>query len=274
MIHLENVSKTFLDNARTVHALQGVSLDVARGEFVFLVGRNGSGKTTLFHLLVRNLLPTTGKIMVAGQDLVALPEKQKHLYLRKIGIVPQRLGLLPNMNVYDNIAFLLRLENRQSEREIRKGVLRVLDLVGLPTSKMKAHINHLSGGERQRVAIARAMVHSPEVLLADEPTGNIDTEMTPEVFKLLRDINEQQNTTVIMITHDHAEIRTRNSRVVTLEKGRLVSDIYYRAPIIRPAPVHTETPEPFAVSSPPPQMELDRLNTLIEQLNNRYGEPA
>jgi len=285
MIHIKNVSKTFEDGDRVVHAIQNLTLHVERGEFVFVVGRNTSGKSTLFNLITREIEPTEGSLTVDGIELSRLSARELPYYRRRIGVVFQDYRLLPNMDVFNNVAYAMRVIHSQSEKEIRKRVVHVLNLVGLAQNKARASIHQLSGGERQRVAIARAMVNNPKVLLADEPTGNIDPEMKVEIFRLLRGISAQQGTTVLMVTHDHDLVRQFPGRVVTLESGKLARDKIYRVPLARmPSSVYPgaskqllpgetrKQPERKRDSASQSGDELDRLDNLLSMLNDRYGE--
>ncbi|MDR3345502.1 MAG: ATP-binding cassette domain-containing protein [Oscillospiraceae bacterium] len=287
MIHIDGVSKTFVDGDRTVHAIQNLSLHVKRGEFVFVVGRNTSGKSTLFNLITRELKPDDGTLTVDGTELGRIREKDLPYYRRKIGVVFQDFRLLPNMGVFDNVAYAMRVIHSHSEKEIRKRVAYVLNLVGLAQEKSRASIHQLSGGERQRVAIARAMVNNPKVLLADEPTGNIDPEMKVEIFRLMRGISAQQGTTVLMVTHDHDLVKQFTGRVVTLEGGKLAGDKVYRVPLARipatvfPAAAKLLLPGDERASAQtaghgeaPQSEEIGRLNNLLSILNNRYGASA
>ena len=196
MITLENVSKAYSTGAP---ALNNVSLKIEAGEFVFVVGDSGSGKSTLIKLLLRELLPTSGKIMVNDIDVASLRHKQIPKYRRKLGVVFQDFRLLKDRNVYENVAFAQRIVQTPS-KEIKKNVPSILSTVGL-AGKYKARPKQLSGGEQQRVALARALVNNPPILLADEPTGNLDPKNSWEIMKLLEEINER-GTTVLVVTHN------------------------------------------------------------------------
>ncbi|MDR1409460.1 MAG: ATP-binding cassette domain-containing protein [Oscillospiraceae bacterium] len=289
MIHIDNVSKTFVDGERMVHAIQGLTLHIKRGEFIFVVGRNTSGKSTLFNLITREIQPTEGAIVVDGIALGQIREKDLPYYRRRIGVVFQDFRLLPNMDVFDNVAYAMRVLHNHGDKEIRKRVAHVLNLVGLAQEKSRASIHQLSGGERQRVAIARAMVNNPKVMLADEPTGNIDPEMKVEIFRLMRGISAQQGTTVLMVTHDHDLVKQFTGRVVTLDSGKLAGDKVYRVPLARmPSAVFPAAASPLLPSDAQPQNarmpapseapqssgELGRLDSLLSLLNNRYGASA
>ncbi len=218
IIYLENVSKTY---SAGVAAVDNVNLSVKRGEFVFVVGENGAGKSTLFKLLLRELTATEGKVYVMGQDVGKLRHRQIPVYRRQIGVVFQDFRLLTDRNVYENVAFAQRILEVPTE-EIRKNVPTILATVGL-AGKYKAKIRELSGGEQQRVALARALINSPDILLADEPTGNLDPQNAWGIMDLLEEINAQ-GTTVIMITHNKEIVNEKRKRVIALKKGVIVSD--------------------------------------------------
>lgn len=218
MIRIEHVSKTY---EAGVQAVTDVNLHIAPGEFVFIVGDSGSGKSTLIKLLLKELEPTHGKIFVNGKDIANVSRKQIPRYRRNIGVVFQNFRLLPDRNVYENVAFAMRVVEA-SKREIKTKVPTILSLVGLP-AKYKSLPRQLSGGEQQRVAIARALINEPKILLADEPTGNLDNRNAWEIMKLLDEIN-QRGTTVVVVTHNMEFVRTMNKRVITINKGVVVDD--------------------------------------------------
>ena len=218
MIELKKVTKEY---TKGVAALNEVSLKIEPGEFVFIVGGSGSGKSTLIRLLMKELEPTSGEIKVMGKSLSALAHKQIPYYRRKIGVVFQDFRLLKDRNVYENVAFALRVTETPS-RVIKVKVPAALSLVGL-AQKYKSFPKQLSGGEQQRVAIARAIVNEPAILLADEPTGNLDPENSWEIMKLLQEANNR-GTTVIVVTHNHEIVNTMKKRVITMNKGVIVSD--------------------------------------------------
>ena len=218
MITLENVSKAYSTGAP---ALNNVSLKIEAGEFVFVVGDSGSGKSTLIKLLLRELLPTSGKIMVNDIDVASLRHKQIPKYRRKLGVVFQDFRLLKDRNVYENVAFAQRIVQTPS-KEIKKNVPSILSTVGL-AGKYKARPKQLSGGEQQRVALARAVVNNPPILLADEPTGNLDPKNSWEIMKLLEEINER-GTTVLVVTHNREIVNAMKKRVITMNKGVIVND--------------------------------------------------
>lgn len=218
MITLKNVSKIYKTGTA---ALSDINFSVNKGEFVFLVGPSGSGKTTLFRLLIRDTLPTQGGIQVIEWDLIKLPRKKVPHLRQKIGVVFQDLKLLRDRTVFENILFPLEVANTNS-KEAKQRVETILQQVGIMEHKNKFPLQ-LSGGELQRVAIARALVFNPEIVLADEPTGNLDMTTSWEILKLLQDIN-QTGTTIIMATHNTDIINSLLKRVITLEKGKLVKD--------------------------------------------------
>ncbi len=218
MITLENVSKSYSTGAP---ALNNVSIQIDEGEFVFIVGDSGSGKSTFIRLLLRELLPTSGKIVVNGNDVARLKRRQIPKFRRNIGVVFQDFRLLKDRNVYENVAFAQRVI-QVSSKEIKKNVPSMLSIVGL-AGKYKAKPRQLSGGEQQRVALARALVNNPPILLADEPTGNLDPKNSWEIMKLLEEINEK-GTTVVVVTHNREIVNAMKKRVVTMNKGVIVSD--------------------------------------------------
>ena len=219
MIQLENVSKIY--PAGTRPALDSVSLEVEKGEFIFLIGQSGSGKSTVLRLVLREEKATTGVVTVNGRNLGRLPNRKVPDLRRKIGCVFQDFRLLPKKNAYDNIAFALEVINK-SPRQIKRTVPEVLDLVGL-TGKSKRLPHELSGGEQQRVAIARAFVNRPLLLLADEPTGNLDPDTSQGIMNLLERIN-RTGTTVVMATHDNNIVDAMRRRVIELDTGKIVRD--------------------------------------------------
>ncbi len=219
MIRLDNVSKVY--PAGTRPALDTVSVDIDKGEFVFLIGQSGSGKSTVLRLLLREELPTTGQVTVDGRDVGRLSRRRVPDLRRKIGCVFQDFRLLPKKNVYDNVAFALEVINKK-QRAIKRTVPEVLDLVGLD-GKANRLPHELSGGEQQRVAIARAFVNRPLVLLADEPTGNLDPDTSQGIMSLLERIN-RTGTTVLMATHDNNIVDAMRRRVVELDTGKIIRD--------------------------------------------------
>ena len=218
MITLENVSKSY----GTGHpALTNINLNIDKGEFVFVVGASGSGKSTFIKLLLKELDPTEGSITVNNKALGSLKGNRIAKYRRGIGVVFQDFRLLKDRNVYENVAFAQRVVERPG-RVIKKSVPEVLTLVGL-ADKYKSLPRELSGGEQQRVALARALVNRPDILLADEPTGNLDPQNANEIMKLLEEIN-MRGTTVVVVTHNREIVNAMRKRVVRLRKGVIISD--------------------------------------------------
>ena len=218
MISIKGVSKSYGNGAP---ALSNLNLEIEDGEFVFVVGASGSGKSTFIKLLLKELNPTEGMITVGNIKLSKLKSRGVAKYRRKLGVVFQDFRLLQDRDVYSNIAFAQHVIGA-SPREIKQNVARVLSLVGL-SEKYRSNPNELSGGEQQRVALARALVNKPDILLADEPTGNLDPENSWEIMKLLDKVNKQ-GTTVIVVTHNLEIVEAMNKRVITMKKGVKVSD--------------------------------------------------
>lgn len=219
MISFEHVKMKY--PACKTYALNDVSFEIEEGEFVFIVGTSGSGKTTLIKLLLKELEPTSGKIKVADVDYGKLKRKHIPKLRRRIGTVFQNFRLLKDRTVYENVAFAQRVVETPT-RYIRRQVPAMLTLVGL-ADKYKAYPRQLSGGEQQRVALARALVNKPEILLADEPTGNLDPKNSWEIMRLLEEVNKK-GTTVVVVTHNKEIVDTMKKRVITLKKGELISD--------------------------------------------------
>ena len=218
MIRLEHVSKSY---SAGIPALNDVNLEIERGEFVFIVGDSGSGKSTLIKLLLKELEPTEGLITIDGKLLKKIKRKQIPKFRRRIGVVFQDFRLLKDRNVYDNIAFAQKVIG-ESNGHIKRRVPQMLSMVGL-AAKYRSYPKELSGGEQQRVAIARALVNEPAILLADEPTGNLDNNNAWEIMKLLEEINER-GTTVVVVTHNMEIVKVMKKRVITMKKGVVVSD--------------------------------------------------
>ena len=218
MIDLENVKKSY---ATGVQALNGITLHIDKGEFVFIVGDSGSGKSTLIKLLLKELDPTSGTIKVNGMNLNKMKPRAIPKYRRKLGVVFQDFRLLKDRNVYENVAFAQRVIITPT-KQIRKNVPRTLSLVGL-AEKYTAFPKELSGGEQQRVALARALVNQPNILLADEPTGNLDPKNSKEIMRLLETINER-GTTVVVVTHNQEIVDAMKKRVIAMHKGVIISD--------------------------------------------------
>ena len=218
MIEISNVTKEYVEGNK---ALRNVSITIDDGEFVFIMGRNGSGKTTIFKLLMKEEELTSGRIVVNDMNLGKMPRSYVPKYRRRLGVVFQDFRLLKDRNVYENVAFAQRVVGA-STRRIKESVPAMLQMVGL-SSKYKMYPHQLSGGEQQRVAIARALINRPEVLLADEPTGNLDSHNAMEIMKLLEEINEM-GTTVVVVTHSHEIVEKMQKRVIYRERGYVVSD--------------------------------------------------
>ncbi|MCR5147458.1 MAG: cell division ATP-binding protein FtsE [Eubacterium sp.] len=219
MITMENVTMKYSADKT---ALKDVNINIEKGEFVFVVGSSGSGKTTFIKLLTKELNPTKGKISVAGYNYNKIRKRQIPKVRRKIGVVFQNFRLLNDRTVYENVAFAQRVIETPS-RYIRKQVPAVLTMVEL-ADRYKAYPRQLSGGEQQRVAIARAIVNKPDIILADEPTGNLDPKTSWDIMNLLEDINAK-GTTVVVVTHNKEIVNAMKKRVITLKKGVVISDV-------------------------------------------------
>lgn len=218
MIELKNVSKVYANGTK---ALNNVNIKIEKGEFVFVVGASGAGKSTFLKLMMREEVPTSGSVKIKDYDLVKMKKRQIPYFRRNMGIVFQDFRLIPTMDVYNNVAFAMRVVNAR-KKEVRKRVPYVISIVGL-ASKARCMPNELSGGEQQRVALARALANNAEIIIADEPTGNVDPQMSMEIVELLTRLNEA-GTTVIMVTHEHNLVKKFDKRVIVLENGQVVSD--------------------------------------------------
>lgn len=218
VIEFQNVTKRYAGN---VNALVDVSFNIGIGEFISLVGPSGAGKSTIIKLLISEERPTTGKILVAGRNVAELKKKELPFFRRKVGVIFQDFKLLQRKTVYENIAFALEVCDATNE-EVAERVPKIIELVGL-SSRARAFTEELSGGEKQRVSIARALVHNPKLLIADEPSGNLDPVSTWEIIELLFKINKQ-GTIVMLATHDKEVVDAIERRVITLRDGKLVSD--------------------------------------------------
>jgi cell division transport system ATP-binding protein len=218
MIRLDRVSKSYSEG---IPALNNVSLEIEDGEFVFVVGDSGSGKSTLIKLLLKELEPTKGCIYIGGRNLSKIRRRHIPMFRRNIGVVFQDFRLLKDRNVYDNVAFAQKVIGEKNSR-IKRKVPQILSMVGL-AEKYRSFPKQLSGGEQQRVAIARALINEPGILLADEPTGNLDSNNAWEIMKLLEEINDR-GTTVIVVTHNLEIVKLMKKRVITIKKGTIVSD--------------------------------------------------
>ena len=219
MIRFENVYKTY---ATGVEAVKNANLEIDKGEFAFIVGSSGSGKSTMIKMLLKELEPNSGRIYINGTDITRLPKTRVPNLRRSMGVVFQDFRLLEDKNVYENVAYAMRVIGA-GKRAIKRQVPNVLSLVGL-LNKAKAYPNELSGGEQQRVAVARAIVNNPIILIADEPTGNLDAENAWEIMSLLNDIN-RRGTTVVVVTHAKDIVDKMEKRVIAIDKGVIYSDI-------------------------------------------------
>ena len=219
IIRMQNVNLVYPTGTA---ALKDCSLEIGKGEFVFIVGSSGSGKSTLIKTLLGELEISSGRIEVAGKDLANMTRKELPYFRRKLGVVFQEFRLLDEMNVFENVALAQRVVGVSSRERRRKNSLAMLEMVGL-SKKLKAYPNELSGGEQQRVAIARAMVNRSAILLADEPTGNLDPENSWEIMKLLQDVHEL-GTTILVVSHNEDIVNKMQKRVITLHKGQITSD--------------------------------------------------
>lgn len=293
MIDFQNVSKTYPNGT---HALNDVTLHIDRGEFVFIVGASGAGKSTFLKLIMHEETPTSGEIMINGQKLSKLKRRDIPYLRRHMGIVFQDFRLIDKMTVFDNVAFAMRAVG-ESSAVIKKRVPYVLSLVGLK-DKLKDKPSELSGGEQQRVSLARALVNNPEIIVADEPTGNVDPELSHEIIELLNEINAM-GTTVLVVTHEHELVREFNQRVVSIDHGKVVGDTKngyvtddllgesYGAeeyayddeevvPLSVPAEEPAPAPEPEPEDEIAPEAEEEEGFTDISQLVNlseSYDEP-
>ena len=218
MIEIIKVSKSYENGTK---ALKNINLTIEDGEFVFITGRSGSGKSTLMKLLLKELEPTSGRIIVNDMDLGKMPRRYVPKYRRMLGVVFQDFRLLKDRSVFENVAFAQRVIG-VSPKRIRESVPAMLRMVGL-SSKYKSNPRQLSGGEQQRVAIARALINRPQVLLADEPTGNLDSGNTIEIMKLLEKIN-RRGTTVVVVTHSREMVEMMEKRVITMDRGMIIGD--------------------------------------------------
>ena len=218
MIEFQNVSKTYPNGT---HALYNVDINIEKGEFVFIVGASGAGKSTFLKLIMHEETPSSGEIIINGKKTSKMKRREVPYLRRHMGIVFQDFRLIDKMNVFDNVAFAMRAVGEKNS-VIKKRVPYVLDLVGLK-GKMKDRPGKLSGGEQQRVSLARALVNNPEIIVADEPTGNVDPEMSHEIIELLHEINAM-GTTVLIVTHEHDLVREFYQRVIRIDKGRVISD--------------------------------------------------
>lgn len=220
MIEFRNVSKTYSTGVQT-HALKNVNLSIDKGEFVFIVGPSGAGKSTFLKLIMHEESPSSGRIIVNGRNLTSMKRREVPYLRRTMGIVFQDFRLIDKMTVFDNVAFAMRVTGA-SESTVKKRVPYILELVGLK-HKANSRPSELSGGEQQRVSLARALVNNPSMIIADEPTGNIDPELSYEIMDLLHEINKK-GTTVIVVTHEHELVSMFEGRVIQIEGGQIISD--------------------------------------------------
>lgn len=218
MIHLKDVTKTYENG---VTAVDNMSVDIGKGEFVFIVGQSGAGKSTFIRMLLREVLPDSGELIVNGYNVAEMEHAEVPYLRRSLGIIFQDYRLLQEKTVFENIAFAMQVIEAP-RRMMQRSVNAVLDIVGL-RDKYKCFPNQLSGGEQQRVAIARAIVNQPEVIIADEPTGNLDPETSWEIMNIFRRINDA-GTTIIMATHDRNIVDTMKKRVIAIDGGKIVRD--------------------------------------------------
>ncbi len=222
MIKFEGVQKVYTGaNGKKIVALKNLDLNIDKGEFVFVLGHSGAGKSTFLKLILREEIPTKGNIYVNGRHLNKIKQRHIPLLRRGLGVVFQDFRLIPTMTAYENVAFAMRVTNI-SQRKIAVRVPYVLNLVGL-SAKSRSYPSELSGGEQQRVALARALVHSPSIIIADEPTGNIDPELSVEILELLQAINSV-GTTVVVVTHERDLALQYNKRIITIDHGTVVGD--------------------------------------------------
>lgn len=235
MVEFKGVSKTY---NKEFEALKNVNLSIKEGEFVFVVGASGAGKSTFLKLIMREEVPTSGTVNINGFNLNKMKKRDIPYFRRTMGIVFQDFRLIPDMRVYDNVAFALRVTGTK-EREVRKRVTHALGMVGL-LSKTHSLPKELSGGEQQRVAIARALVNNADLIIADEPTGNIDPAMSVEIMDLLNHLNKANGTTIVMVTHAHDLVRQYDHRIVVLKEGQIIADGYDKEKIL--SLINPETP--------------------------------
>lgn len=261
MIQFKNVSKTYKNGTK---ALSHVDIQIEDGEFVFVLGASGAGKSTFLKLMMREEVPSAGEVVINGYNLNTISKRKIPYFRRTLGIVFQDFRLIPTMRVYDNVAFAMRVIGAK-EKDISKRVAYALSLVGL-SSKAKVYPNQLSGGEQQRVALARALVNDADIIIADEPTGNIDPEMSYEIVDLLNHINAN-GTTVIMVTHEHNLVKQfPGKRIITIKNGSVVSDTAKGDTPLQP----TEKAEPL------PQIQsnyydVPNENAEVEHFLQNYG---
>ncbi len=224
IIRFENVKKIYTgleSKSKDIVALQNVNLSINKGEFVFVLGHSGAGKSTFLKLILREEVATQGRVIVNGRDLSKIRQREIPYLRRGLGVVFQDFRLIPNMTAYENVAFAMRVTNIP-EKQIKRRVPYALNLVGL-AGKARSLPQELSGGEQQRIALARAVVHSPPIIIADEPTGNIDPELSVEIMELLQAINSL-GTTVVVVTHEHDLAARFHKRTITIDHGEVIDD--------------------------------------------------
>lgn len=260
MIDFSGVSKTYPNGTK---ALNDVNIHIDRGEFVFIVGASGAGKSTFLKMIMREEVPSAGHIVIDGIELNTLKASKVPYYRRKLGIVFQDFRLIPNRTVYDNVAFAMHVIGAKN-KDISRRVAYALSLVGL-SIKAKCYPNELSGGEQQRVALARALVNRADIIIADEPTGNIDPEMSKEIVDLLSQINSNNNTTIVMVTHAVDLVKQYNKRMITIKNGTVVSDTAHPEIVVNDMPERIET-SPRAFYEAP--LEDDDIESFIRN----YGK--
>lgn len=264
MIEFINVSKTYEDN--DTHAINGINLKIDDGEFVFIVGSSGAGKSTLLKLIMREQTPTTGDIIIDGQTINKLKRREIPYFRRKMGMVYQDFRLIDKMNVFDNVAFAMRVIG-ESSSVINDRVKHILKHVGLE-HKLKERPSQLSGGEQQRVSLARALVNNPKIVIADEPTANVDEEMSKEIISLLKKISED-GTTVIVVTHDKELVKQFADRIIEIKKGKIVSDTGSKK-INAETNDQTETMEPHIDTTINSAPQIDYDNDNIKDVNKIF----
>ena len=267
MIDFIDVSKKY--KGSDTKALDGVSLHIDKGEFVFIVGASGAGKSTFLKMIMREEVPTSGEIIFDGVHLNALKARKVPFYRRRLGIVFQDFRLIPTKTVYENVAFAMHVIGA-SQKDISRRVAYALSLVGL-SAKSKSLPTQLSGGEQQRVALARALVNDAEVIIADEPTGNIDPEMSKDIVDLLEQINLNKGTTIIMVTHEVELIRNYKKRIIEIKNGHIISDSAHpEVAAERADALHEETP----LNAPSGYYHAPTEDAEIESFLMNYGNDA
>lgn len=260
MIDFVNVAKTYSNGTK---ALNGIDLHIDKGEFVFVVGSSGAGKSTFLKMIMREEVPSSGTITIDGVELNRLKASKIPYYRRKLGIVFQDFRLIPTKTVYENVAFAMHVTGAK-QKDISRRVPYALSLVGLSV-KSKCYPNELSGGEQQRVALARALVNQADIIVADEPTGNIDPEMSKDIVDLLSSINQSHGTTIIMVTHEVDLIRQYDKRIVTIKNGIVISDTAH------PEIVTDEEEDEKVITTPSGYYFAPTEDAEIEQFLQSYG---